>query len=143
MYGCCYIWRNDSMCLAFENLAHLLQVLNIWLMSFLHLEVTLTFAKLCYAFKEKLFSSVTRILWKKVILSCLKTNLKISHNLRLPDIFVKRFKPSKRYIATAELVKPPIWYLFKPLIMFKEDCFGLRNGGGGCLHVRGELFQIP
>ena len=85
----------------------------------------------------------TMILWKKVILSCLKTNLKISHNLRLPDIFVKRFKPSKRYIATAELVKPPIWYLFKPLIMFKEDCFGLRNGGGGCLHVRGELFQIP
>ena len=78
--------------------------------------------------KKKNFA--TMILWKKVILSCLKTNLKISHNLRLPDIFVKRFKPSKRYIATAELVKPPIWYLFKPLIMFKEDCFGLRNGGG-------------
>ena len=29
---------------------------------------------------------------KKVILSCLKMNLKISHKLRQPDIFVKGFK---------------------------------------------------
>ena len=49
-------------------------------LSFLHLEITLHFAKLCYAFEEKLFSSATIILWKKVILSCLKMNLKISHS---------------------------------------------------------------
>ena len=51
-------------------------------LSFLHLEITLSFAKLCYAFEEKLFFSSTIILWKKVILSCLKMNLKISHKLR-------------------------------------------------------------
>ena len=51
-------------------------------LSFLHLEITLTFAKLCYAFEEKLFFSATIILWKKVILSCLKMNLKISPKLR-------------------------------------------------------------
>ena len=39
-------------------------------LSFLHLEITLPFAKLCYAFEEKLFSSATIILWKKVITSC-------------------------------------------------------------------------
>ena len=49
---------------------------------FLHLEITLPFAKLCYAFEEKLFFSATIILGKKVILSCLKMNLKISHKLR-------------------------------------------------------------
>ena len=48
---------------------------------FLHLEVTLPFAKLCYAFEEKWFFFATVILGKKVILS-LKINLKISHNLR-------------------------------------------------------------
>ena len=48
----------------------------------LHLEINLPFAKLCYAFEEKLFFSVTIILRKKVILSCLKINLKISHKLR-------------------------------------------------------------
>ena len=31
----------------------------------LHLEITLPVAKLCYAFEEKLFFSVTIILWKK------------------------------------------------------------------------------
>ena len=36
----------------------------------------------CYAFKEKLFFSAAIILGKKVILSCLKMNLKISHKLR-------------------------------------------------------------
>ena len=51
-------------------------------LSFLHSEITLPFAKLCYAFEEKLFFSATIILWKKVILSCLKMNLKISHKLR-------------------------------------------------------------
>ena len=51
-------------------------------LSFLHLEITLPFTKLCYAFEEKLFFSATIILWKKVILSCLKMNLKISHKLR-------------------------------------------------------------
>ena len=51
-------------------------------LSFLHLEITLTFAKLCYAFEEKLFFSATIILGKKVILSCLKMNVKISHKLR-------------------------------------------------------------
>ena len=49
---------------------------------FLHLEITLPFAKFCFAFEEKLFFSVTIILLKKVILSCLKMNLKISHKLR-------------------------------------------------------------
>ena len=33
-------------------------------LSFLHLEITLTFAKLCYAFEEKLFFSATIILGK-------------------------------------------------------------------------------
>ena len=32
---------------------------------------------------------------KKVILVCLKMNLKISHKIRQPDIFVKGFKKSK------------------------------------------------
>ena len=31
-------------------------------LSFLHLEITLPFAKLCYAFEEKIFFSVTMIL---------------------------------------------------------------------------------
>ena len=44
--------------------------------------IILLVAKLCYAFEEKLFFSATIILWKKVILSCLKMNLKISHKLR-------------------------------------------------------------
>ena len=39
--------------------------------SFLHLEITLLFAKLSYAFEEKLFFSFCSI-----ILSCLKMNLK-------------------------------------------------------------------
>ena len=34
-------------------------------LSFLHLEITLPFAKLCYAFEEKLFFSVTIILRKR------------------------------------------------------------------------------
>ena len=49
-------------------------------LSFLHLEITLPFEKLCYAFEEKNFSA-TIILWKKLILSYLKMNLKISHKL--------------------------------------------------------------
>ena len=40
------------------------------------LEITLSFAKLCYAFEEKLFFSATLILRKKAILKCLKVNLK-------------------------------------------------------------------
>ena len=39
---------------------------------FLHLEITLPFAKLCHAFEEKLFFSATIILSQKVILSYLK-----------------------------------------------------------------------
>ena len=51
----------------------------------LHLEIILSFAKLCYVFEEKLFFFVTIILWKKVILSYLMNlNLKISHKLRYP-----------------------------------------------------------
>ena len=38
---------------------------------FLHSEITLPFAKLCYAFKENY--------GKNVILSCVKMNLEISH----------------------------------------------------------------
>ena len=48
-------------------------------LSFLHLEITWPFVELCHAFEEKLFFSVTMILWKKVFQSCLKMNLKISH----------------------------------------------------------------
>ena len=51
-------------------------------LSFLHLEITLPFAKFCYAFQEKSFISIAIILLKKVILSCLTMNLKISHKLR-------------------------------------------------------------
>ena len=50
-------------------------------LSFLHLEITLPFARLCHAFEEKIFTA-TIILWKKVILKYLKMNLKISHKLR-------------------------------------------------------------
>ena len=53
-------------------------------LSFLHLEITFPFAKLCYAFKEKIFFSATIVLWKKVILSCLKMNPKISYKLGWP-----------------------------------------------------------
>ena len=35
-------------------------------LSFLHLEITLPFAKLCHAFEEKLFFSATIISWKTV-----------------------------------------------------------------------------
>ena len=42
---------------------------------FLHSEIILLSAKLCYAFEEELFFSTKIILWKKIILSCLKTNL--------------------------------------------------------------------
>ena len=45
-------------------------------LSFLHLGITLPFAELCDAFEEKLFFSATIILRKKVILRCLKVNLK-------------------------------------------------------------------
>ena len=41
--------------------------------------ITLPFAKLSYAFEQKLFFSATIILRKKVILNCVKPNLKISH----------------------------------------------------------------
>ena len=47
-----------------------------------YIYITLPFAKLCYAFEEKLFFSVIIILWKKAILSCLKMTLKISPKLR-------------------------------------------------------------
>ena len=51
---------------------------------FLHLEITLPFAKLCYVFEEKLFFSATIIFEEKVIVSFLKMNLKTSHKLRKP-----------------------------------------------------------
>ena len=51
-------------------------------LSFLNLEITLPLAKLLYAFEEKIFFSATKILQKKIILSCLQMNLKISHELR-------------------------------------------------------------
>ena len=51
-------------------------------LSFLHLEITLPFVKLSYAFEEKIFFSVTMILRKKVILSCLKRNLEIPNKVR-------------------------------------------------------------
>ena len=41
-----------------------------------------TLCKICYAFEEKKFFSAIIILWKTVILSCRKMNLKISHKLR-------------------------------------------------------------
>ena len=57
---------------------------SIWFFQgslFLHLEIT-SFAKLCYALEETLLFSATIILWKNVIITCLKMNLKISHKLR-------------------------------------------------------------
>ena len=47
----------------------------------LHLEITLSFPKLHYAFEEKKFFCYHNFM-KKVIRSCLKMNLKISHKLR-------------------------------------------------------------
>ena len=49
---------------------------------FLNPEITLPFAKLRYAFEEKLLFPAAIILWKKVVISYLKMNLKISHKLR-------------------------------------------------------------
>ena len=60
----------------------------------LHLEITLTFAKLCYAFEEKLFFSAIIVLWKKVILSWLKMRLKIK-DLNSDNLLVKGFKRLK------------------------------------------------
>ena len=40
--------------------------------------IILNFAKLCYAFEQKLFFSTTIILGKKVILICPKMNMKIN-----------------------------------------------------------------
>ena len=57
------------------------------------LEITLPFAKLCYAFEEKLFFSATIIFRKKVIPSFLKMNLKTTHKLN--NLFVKGFKRLK------------------------------------------------
>ena len=55
--------------------------------------MTLLFTKLCYAFEEKPY--------KKVTLSCLKMNLKISHKGIL--------KNKNRFLiyATFKLVQPP------------------------------------
>ena len=52
-------------------------------LSFFHLETPLPFAKLCYVFKKKyIYFFCDHNFIKKVILSCLKMNLKISHQLR-------------------------------------------------------------
>ena len=52
-------------------------------LSFFHLETTLPFAKLCYVFeKEYIYFFCDHNFIKKVILSCLKMNLKISRQLR-------------------------------------------------------------
>ena len=51
--------------------------------SILHLKIALPFAKLCYVFKSNLFSAATIILWKKVILTCLKMSLKISQSIQI------------------------------------------------------------
>ena len=50
-------------------------------LSFIHLETTLTFAKLCYAFEEKNFFCHHNFM-KNIIWSYLKMNLKISNKLR-------------------------------------------------------------
>ena len=49
-------------------------------LSFLNLEITLPFAKLCHAFEDFFFYH--HDFMTKAILSCLKMNLKISHELR-------------------------------------------------------------
>ena len=98
-------------------------IFPIWFfqgLSFLHLEISWLLANFCYAFDEKLFFPVTII----AIVSYLKLNLKMSHKLKSPDIFVKGFKKLKIdfwQIAMGQLVKPPLWYLFNPiLIMCKK-----------------------
>ena len=50
-------------------------------LSFLHLQITSPFAKLCHPFEEKIFFCHHNFM-KKFILSFLKMNLKISHKLR-------------------------------------------------------------
>ena len=62
-------------------------------LSFLNLGITLPFPKSCYAFEEKSFFSTTIILGKKVIISRLIMNQKISYNLN--NLFVKGFKRLK------------------------------------------------
>ena len=62
-------------------------------LSFLHLEMTLPFTKLGYTSEEKIFFSATIILWKKVMLSCLKMNWKDPINW--DNLFVKWFKRLK------------------------------------------------
>ena len=51
-------------------------------LSFLHLEITLPFPKLCLAFEKKNYFSCHHNFMKKGHSICLKMNLKISHKLR-------------------------------------------------------------
>ena len=65
---------------------------------------------------------------KKVILSCLKMNLKISHKLNLIYLYIKGFKKSKIdfwYEAIFELVQSLFWYLFKPIMCEEGWCVEL------------------
>ena len=73
------------------HISHLFFFLGL---PFLHLEITLFFAKLSYAFEEKLFFSATISLWK--------SHSKLSKNepenipkIKIPVTFVKGFKRLK------------------------------------------------
>ena len=70
-------------------------------LSFLHIEITLPFAKLCYEFEEKFFHKIMVIY----------------------NLFVKGFKRLKLIFdrVTVELVNSPFWYLLKPR---KVGCSG-------------------
>ena len=75
------------------------------------------FAKLCHAFEEKNFFCHHNFKKKKIILSCLKTNLKISHKLRcLWKESKKRKLTFDRKLTESDscLIKSLFWYLFKP-----------------------------
>ena len=71
-------WKYDARTIVFKR-----QRLALFLFSFF----TFTFrnyfilCQMCYVFEEKLLFYATIILWKKLILSCLKINWKISHKL--------------------------------------------------------------
>ena len=84
-------------------------------LSFLHIEITLPLAKFCYAFEEKSFFSPTIILWERSFEVVYKWIWK--YPINQDNLFVKGFKRLKINFwmkATAELVKSPFWYLFKP-----------------------------
>ena len=76
-----------------------------------------TLCKLLLCIWRKIIFFCHHSFMKKIILSCLKMNLKISYKLRQPDISkgLKKSKIDFWYKATVELIQSPFWSLFKSI----------------------------